>query len=105
MTQIIESEIMIALWGIVVLLVVVAEVYYFYALKKFERTLWESFGKPSLLNTNGFVSQIKFLLSGEFNRCESEKFIKACKYLIATIILFLFTGILVFGLWPLTWGS
>jgi surface polysaccharide O-acyltransferase-like enzyme len=100
-----EFQIIMVFWGVIVLILVTAQYYFLYALKKHETDLWESFGKPSVLNANGYFKSIWYVLIGKYIESSNEAFIKSCKFYRMAMALFVIGGFIVFGLWPMTWNS
>ncbi len=100
-----DFQIIMGFWGVIVVILIVAQYYFQYALKKYEKGLWESFGKPSVLNANGFFTSIWYVLRGKYIESSNKIFIKSCKYYRTAMILFIIGAIIVFGLWPMTWNS
>jgi hypothetical protein len=98
-----EFQIVMILWGVVVVALIAAQQYFQYALKKYENTLWESLGKPSAFKVNGLFSSIWYVLSGKYNNSASQEFIKSCQLYRMAMIFFIISAMIVFGFWPATW--
>lgn len=93
------------LWGGIVVLAIISHSYFQYALKNYETDLWESFGKPSALNSNGFFRSNWYVISGNYFESKSPKFIMACKYHRINVMLTVVGALIVFGVWPATWSA
>ncbi len=98
-----QFQIIMMFLGVVVLSAIGAQYYFQYTLKKYERDLWESFGRLSSLNASGYLSSIWYVLSGKYRESSNDVFIWSCKLYRSTMILLIIAVLLVFVLWPMTW--